>query len=51
MVVRIVSYSHQTVEEEEYPSSRRIKGSREQWNHGMRRGGEWTSEGGGESDF
>ncbi|MBR3874687.1 MAG: hypothetical protein IKJ26_11085 [Clostridia bacterium] len=39
----------QTVEEEEYPHAGCVTGSREQWNHGTHGGGEWTSEGGGES--
>jgi len=48
---RIITPITQTVEEEEYPSFRCDKGSREQWNHGAQRGGEWTSEGGGESSI
>ncbi len=39
----------QTVEEEEYPSERDGKGSREQWDRGTDPDGEWTSEGNGET--
>lgn len=39
----------ETVEEEEYPPMARGKGSRRQCDSGPRQGGEWTSEGGGES--